>query len=434
MSVALWSLLLGVLLITMVLAGTVLARLLLSSAMVYLVLGFALGPAGLGVIRLHPLEHAEILLWSAELALLISLFTVGLKMGAVPLLDRRWLLPVRLAFIAMALTVGLITLVGVWGLGLSLGAAVLLGGILAPTDPVLASGVQTTLNADPERLRFSLAGEGGLNDGTAFPFVLLGLGLLGLHELGADGWRWWLLDLLWATFGGLLIGALAGALIGKLVVRLRTRHHQAIGLDEFLSLGLIAGAYGAAQLCLASGFLAVFAAGLALQRVKEQPRSGAAWFAVGFADVESEPATHSQHASASMSHAVQGFNEQLESLAELALVLLVGAMLACTTPTLAMLWFIPLLLLLLRGVAVTLGTLGEPLPAHQRSMICWFGIRGIGSIFYLVFALRQGVAGALAEQLISLTLMTVAVSILLHGISMRPLMRWYQRREAGQQR
>lgn len=161
MSVALWSLLLGVLLITMVLAGTVLARLLLSSAMVYLVLGFALGPAGLGVIRLHPLEHAEILLWSAELALLISLFTVGLKMGAVPLLDRRWLLPVRLAFIAMALTVGLITLVGVWGLGLSLGAAVLLGGILAPTDPVLASGVQTTLNADPERLRFSLAGEGG---------------------------------------------------------------------------------------------------------------------------------------------------------------------------------------------------------------------------------------------------------------------------------
>ena len=434
MSVAFWSLLLGVLLIIMVLAGTVLARLLLSSAMVYLALGFALGPAGLGVIRLNPLEHAQILLWAAELALLISLFTVGLKMGAVPLFDRRWLLPVRLAFIAMALTVGLITLVGVWGLGLPLGAAVLLGGILAPTDPVLASGVQTTLSTDPERLRFSLAGEGGLNDGTAFPFVLLGLGLLGLHELGADGWRWWLLDLLWATLGGLLIGALAGGLIGKLVVRLRTRHHQAVGLDEFLSLGLIAVAYGAAQLCLASGFLAVFAAGLALQRVKEQPRSRAARRADGFADIESEPATHSQHASASMSHAVQGFNEQLESLAELALVLLVGVMLAYTTPTLAMLWFIPLLLLLLRGVAVALGTLGEPLPKHQRSMICWFGIRGIGSIFYLVFALRQGVTGLLAEQLISLTLMTVASSVVLHGIPMRPLMKWYERCERAQQK
>lgn len=433
MSVAFWSLLLGALLIVMVLARTLLARLLLSSAMIYLAVGFALGPLGLGVIRLDPLAHAGVLQSATEVALLISLFTVGLKMGAVPLFDRRWLLPLRLAFIAMALTVGLITLVGVWGLGLPLGAAVLLGGILAPTDPVLASGVQTTCSSDPDRLRFSLAGEGGLNDGTAFPFVLLGLGLLGLHELGLQGWRWWLLDLFWATLGGLLIGALAGASIGKLVVYLRTRHHLAVGLDEFLALGLVAVAYGAAQLCLASGFLAVFAAGLALQRVKEQPRSSRL-------ALQREPlpeasdaealATHSQHASAAMSQAVQGFNEQLESLAELALVLLVGAMLAYTTPTLAMCWFIPLFLLLLRGLAVALGTLGEPLAAYQRSMVCWFGIRGIGSIFYLMFALQQGLRGELAQQLISLTLVSVAASIVLHGASVRPLMKWYQRRES----
>ncbi|MWV17364.1 sodium:proton antiporter [Pseudomonas sp. L-22-4S-12] len=430
MSVAFWSLLLGALLIVMVLARTLLARLLLSSAMIYLAVGVALGPLGLSVIRLDPVEHAGILQAATEVALLISLFTVGLKMGAVPLLDRRWLLPLRLAFISMALTVGLITLVGVWALGLPLGAAILLGGILAPTDPVLASGVQTTCSSDPDRLRFSLAGEGGLNDGTAFPFVLLGLGLLGLHELGAQGWRWWLLDLCWATLAGLLIGALAGALIGKLVVYLRTRHHLAVGLDEFLALGLVAVAYGAAQLCLASGFLAVFAAGLALQRVKEQPRTQ-----------EPEPpadetgddglATHSQHASAAMSQAVQGFNEQLESLAELALVLLVGAMLAYTTPTLALCWFVALLLLPLRGAAVLLGTLGEPLAAHQRSMVCWFGIRGIGSIFYLMFALQNGLSGELAQQLISLTLVTVAASIVLHGVSVGPLMKWYQRREGA---
>lgn len=430
MSIAFWSLLLGALLIVMVLARTLLARLLLSSAMVYLAVGVALGPLGLSVIRFDLLEQAAVLQAATEVALLISLFSVGLKMGAVPLLDRRWLLPLRLAFISMALTVGLITLVGVWALGLPLGAAVLLGGILAPTDPVLASGVQTTLSSDPDRLRFSLAGEGGLNDGTAFPFVLLGLGLLGLHELGAQGWRWWLLDLFWATLAGLLIGALAGALIGKLVVYLRTRYHLAVGLDEFLALGLVAVAYGAAQLCLASGFLAVFAAGLALQRVKEQPRTQ------GPEPPADEPgddgrATHSQHASAAMSQAVQGFNEQLESLAELALVLLVGAMLAYTTPTLALCWFVPLLLLPLRGVAVLLGTLGEPLAAHQRSMVCWFGIRGIGSIFYLVFALRQGLSGELAQQLISLTLVTVAASIVLHGVSVGPLMKWYQRREGA---
>lgn len=434
MSVAFWSLLLGALLITMVLAGTLLARVLLSSAMVYLGVGFALGPEGLGIIGLDPVRHANILQWAAEVALLISLFTVGLRMGAVPLFDRRWLMPLRLAFISMAITVGLITAVGVWGLGLPLGGAVLLGGILAPTDPVLASGVQSKLSADPERLRFSLSGEGGLNDGTAFPFVMLGLGLLGLHELGIDGWRWWLVDVLWATFGGLFIGGILGTLIGMLVVRLRTRYHLAVGLDEFLSLGLVAVAYGAAQLCLASGFLAVFATGLALQHVKEQPRAGTASLGStprlsGHSDAKL--ATHSHHASEAMSHAVEGFNGRLENLAELGLVLLVGAMLSYTAPWLALWWFIPLLFVVLRALAVTLGTLNEPMPMHQRGMVCWFGIRGIGSIFYLMLALHQGVTGLLAQQLITLTLVTVAVSIVLHGVSVRPLMMWYQRREAS---
>ncbi|MDR3446695.1 cation:proton antiporter [Dyella sp.] len=272
---ALWSLLIGTLLITMVLTGTILARLLLSGAMIYLCAGFALGPEWFGLITLDPLRHADVLEHVAGAALLISLFTVGLRMG-VPLLDRRWIVPLRLAFVSMAITVGLVALAGVWGLGMPIGAAVLLGGILAPTDPVLASGVRTERGADPDRLRFSLAGEGGLNDGTAFPFVMLGLGLLGLHELGSANLRWVLIDLLWGTAGGLLIGAALGALIGRLVVYLRTRHRQAVGLDEFLALGLIAIAYGVAQLCLASGFLAVFAAGLALQRVEEQPSKGSA--------------------------------------------------------------------------------------------------------------------------------------------------------------
>jgi len=349
----------------------------------------------------------------------------------VPLRDRRWWLPLRLAFLSMALTVGLIAAVGVWGLGLSIGAAVLLGAILAPTDPVLASGVQTEPGADPDRLRFSLAGEGGLNDGTAFPFVMLGLGLLGLHELGTGGWRWWAVDLLWATLGGLAIGAAMGALVGNLVVFLRTRHKEAVGLNEFLSLGLVAVAYGVAQLCVASGFLAVFAAGLALQRVKERPRAGTR-------SLQSSPqarlpsedalATHSHHASAAMTLAVQGFNEQLEKLAELAIVLLVGAMLSYESPSRAIWWFIPLLFLVLRPLAVAGGTLGEPLTSHQRRMISWFGIRGIGSVFYLMFAIRHGVTGPLAQQLITFTLVTVAASIVVHGISVTPLMRRYLHR------
>ncbi|WP_342245699.1 cation:proton antiporter [Pseudomonas sp. OTU5201] len=433
MSIPLWSLLLGFLLIIMVMAGTLLSRLLLSSAMVYLCVGYSLGPGGLGVITFDPIRHADGLERAAEVAVLISLFNVGLKMGAVPLYDRRWMLPLRLALTSMTVTVGLITAIGVWGLGLSVGAAVLLGGILAPTDPVLASGVQTESEKHPDRLRFSLSGEGGLNDGTAFPFVMLGLGLLGLHDLGAGGWRWWLVDLLWATAGGLLIGAVMGALIGRLVVRLRTRHHLAVGLDEFLSLGLMAMAYGVAQLCLASAFLAVFAAGLALQRVREQPQPGTASLSPESGvkgHAYRELATHSHHASATMANAVLGFNEQLEKLAELAMVLLVGALLPSVVTWPALWWFIALLFIVLRSLAVAAGTLGESMPMQQRAMICWFGIRGIGSIFYLMFAIRQGVSTPLAEQLIALTLMTVAVSIVVHGVSVLPMMKWYERHES----
>jgi NhaP-type Na+/H+ or K+/H+ antiporter len=432
-SVALWSMFVGILLITMMLAGTLLARLPLSSAMIYLAAGFALGPAGLAVITPDPMRYAPALELAAEIAVLISLFSVGLRMG-LPLRDRRWWLPVRLAFLSMALTVGLVAVVGVWGLGLSVGAAVLLGAILAPTDPVLASGVQAEPGLDPDRLRFSLAGEGGLNDGTAFPFVMLGLGLLGLHELGAGGWRWWAVDLLWATVGGLAIGAAMGALVGNLVVFLRTRHQAAVGLNEFLSLGLLALAYGAAQLSLASGFLAVFAAGLALQRVKERPRPPRGYAAASPGEPVPQavaPAAQPLQPSASMTLAVQGFNEQLEKLAELAIVLLVGALLSYEAASIALWWFIPLLFLVLRPLAVAAGTLGEPMTARQRSMISWFGIRGIGSVFYLMFAIRHGVSGPLAQQLITFTLVTVAASIVVHGVSVTPLMQRYGRRKAA---
>ena len=432
MAVAHWSLFIGVLLITLVLAGTLLGRLPLSSAMIYLGLGYVLGPGGLGLIAPDPFLHAGPLELMAELAVLISLFAVGLQLG-VPMRDRRWMLPLRLAFPSMAITVGLIAVVGVWGLDLSLGAAVLLGGILAPTDPVLASGVQAESGARPDQVRFSLAGEGALNDGSAFPFVLLGLGLLGLHELGQGGWHWWAVDLLWATGGGLAIGALLGALIGKLVVHLRTRHHSAVGLDEFLSLGLVAISYGTAQLCLASGFLAVFAAGLALNRVREQPLENelppeaAAPLVQGYG----ARSTHPRHASATMKQAVQVFNGRLERLAELAIVLIIGAMLPYVQLSPVLWWFIPLLFLILRPLAVLAGMLGMRLPGHQRAMIGWFGIRGIGSVFYLMFALHHGVTGELARDLVSLTLVTVAASILAHGMSVLPAMTWYARCKAA---
>ena len=429
MSFAEWSLLLGALLVTMVLAGTLLGRLPLSSAMVYLGLGWLLGPDGIDVLRPDPLAHTALLERLAEIALLISLFAVGLRLG-VPLRDRRWRLPLRLAFLSMAVMVALVSAIGVLWLQLPLGAAVLLGAILAPTDPVLASDVKSEAGSQPDRLGFSLAAEGGLNDGAAFPFVMLGLGLLGLHELGPGGAAWWSVDLLWATLGGLLIGAALGAASGRLVVYLRSRHGEAVGLDEFLGLGLLALAYGVAQLSLASGFLAVFAAGLALQRVRERPRRDTRPLAPAAAgSAAGHPydklATHSHHASVTMRDSVQAFNAQLEKLAELTVVLAVGAMLAYAKPLPAALWFVPLMLLLLRPLSVVVALTGERLSLTQQAMVGWFGIRGIGSVFYLLFVLRHGIDGPVADTLISLTLWTVAASIVAHGVTAQPLMQRY---------
>jgi len=438
MSFAVWALVIGTLLTTMALSGSLLKRLPLSTGMLYLAAGVGLGPVGWALMTPHPLLHSAILERVTEVAVLISLFAAGLKLG-LPLSDKHWRMPLRLAFLSMALTVALIVVLGMVGLGLSLGAAVLLGGILAPTDPVLASDVQVENAGDRDRLRFSLTGEGALNDGAAFPVVMLGLGLLGLHDLGAWGWRWLALDVIWAIAGGLMIGGALGALIGKLVVYLRSRHQESVGLDEFLALGLIALAYGVAVLGHAYGFLAVFAAGLALQRVKEQvPRQGRA----AAADLQiqqtlqtgPERATDPKHASAYMMQAVRGFNEQLERIGEVAVVLVVGAMLVFTRVPTSAAWFVLLFFVVVRPLSVWLGLLGAPVSRDQRLLISWFGIRGIGSIYYLMYAINHGLPQSLAEQIVALTLTTVTVSIVLHGISVTPLMGLYARRKAARLR
>lgn len=420
MSTTHWVLLSGITLIAMMLIRTLLDRLPLSGAMIYLGLGFVLGPAGLGVLAPDPFRYARILELIAEAALLISLFAIGLRLE-IPLIDRRWIAPLRLAFLSMAITVGLLAAIGVYGLQLPLGAAILLGAILAPTDPVLASGVQPESGDAPNLARFSLAGEGALNDGSAFPFVLLGLGLMGWHELGTGGWHWWTVDLLWSTIGGTLIGAMVGGLIGTLVVFLRNRHQVALGLNEFLSLGTVAVAYGLAQLCLTSGFLAVFAAGLALRRIQEHPRIPLA----PRQPLANTTPVHLHHASAAMKRDVQGFNEQLEKLAELVLVILVGAMLGYVTVFPDLWWFTALSIFAVRPLSVVLGLAGSAVPARRCAVMSWFGIRGIGSIYYLMFALHHGVGGALARQFVALTLVAVAASILVHGITVHPMMKWY---------
>lgn len=434
MTYAIWALIIGTLLILMALSGTFLKRLPISTAMLYLAVGYGLSPAGLNLMSPDPRIHSVVLERVSEVAVLISLFSVGLKLG-LPFSDKGWRLPVRLAIVSMTVSVALTALIGVTILGLSLGAAILLGAILAPTDPVLASDVQVLEADDRDRLRFSLTGEGGLNDGTAFPFVMLGLGLLGLGDLGSGGWRWLAIDVLWSVSGGLLIGTVLGTLVGKLVVFLRSRHQESLGLDEFLALGLIAMTFGLALLSHTYGFLAVFAAGLALQRVKEQPGNVRHEPRIEFqeAGLQSKQtkealSTHSDYASASMMQEVRGFNEQLERIAEVGIVMVLGGMLFYSNLPDNAVWLCLLLFLAVRPVAVWLGLLGATVSRDQRILISWFGIRGIGSIYYLMYAISHGLSGPLAAEITALTLTVVAVSIVLHGMTVTPLMNLYARR------
>ena len=433
MTVPVWFLVAGALLISLALVGSVLRRLPLSTAMLYLMAGLALGPAGVGLIALDPVRDAHLLERLTELVVIISLFSAGLKLRT-PLRHARWHRPVRLAVVAMVLTVALIAVAGVAGLGLSLGAAILLGAVLAPTDPVLASDVQVVDPGDRDRVRFGLTGEAGLNDGTAFPFVMLGLGLLGQHDLGVHGWRWLAVDLLWAVTGGLGIGAALGVLIGRLVLYLRRAHKEAVGLDDFLALGLIALAYGGALLVHAYGFLAVFAAGLALRFI-ERRASGEEPTADVLAPADTtepreEVATDPQTAPAYLARMVLGFTEQFERIGTIAVVVVLGGMLAGHHVIGEALWFVPLLFLGIRPLAVVLSLTGAGITPIQRALIAWFGIRGIGSVYYLTYALSHGLAGDEGEQLVRLTLTVVAASIVVHGISVTPLMNAYGKRAA----
>lgn len=446
-STVMWFLIAGVLLVLMALAGSVLKRLPLSSSMLYLLVGIGIGPYGLNMVRLDLVRDAHLLESLTEVAVIVSLFTAGLKLGP-GLSDKRWLVPLRLATVSMALTVGIITLAGVYLLHLPVGAAVLLGAILAPTDPVLASEVTVEHHEDRDRLRFGLTGEAGMNDGTAFPFVMLGLGLLGLHELGPGGIRWFGLDVAWAVAAGLGSGFGMGWIVARLVLHLRKRHQEAVGLDEFLTLGLIALSYGFALLIYSYGFLAVFAAGLALRHVeqhethkaeeieKQNGKDGAASPSADIADVakaetdekdEKEVATDPKQAPAYLARAVLSFNEQLERIGEVVLVVLVGGTLHLSQLPSSAVWFLPMLFLIVRPVAVLLGLAATRTSRLQRGLFAWFGIRGIGSLYYLTYAIGHGLPESIARELIGLVLAAVATSVFVHGISVTPLMNRYQK-------
>jgi NhaP-type Na+/H+ or K+/H+ antiporter len=426
-----WLLIIGCLLLAMALGQPVIRRLPVTPAILYLLLGIGLGPLGLNVIRFDPVANSRWLHHAAEIGVIISLFSVGMKLR-LPIGASRLRPALCLASISMVITVMLVAATGVMFLGLSMGEAILLGAILAPTDPVLASEVQIRNARDHDKVRLTLSAEAGLNDGTAFPFVMLGLGLLGLHNIGAGGWRWVTVDLLWAVVAGLAIGAALGHGLGKLMLRLHARRGKAVELGEYLVLGLIAVSYGAAVQVKAYGFLAVFAAGMALRAVERRASPSDEVLdqsMAAAADGRSDDvlARNPRTASAYFAGVLLATNELLEHLLEVGLVLMVGATVVTAGLAPEALWFAPLLFLLIRPLAVLpLLSFGR-YSVKEFNAIAWFGIRGIGSLYYLMFAIDYGLTGESAIRLSSLTLTVVVLSILAHGISATPLFDYYSR-------
>ncbi len=412
-----WFVLTGGLLLFIGVTSSVLRRLPVTTAILYLAVGLLVGPTGLNLFHFNPLKQSELLEALTEVAVLISLFSAGVKMP-VPVRLRRWKAPILLASASMAVSVALMTLFAFFVLKLPLGAAVLLAAIVAPTDPVLATDVQSRHPGDSDKLRFTLTCEAGMNDGSAFPFVILGMGLLGLHKIGLLGWQWLFFDVVWATVAGVVIGWVAGYGFGKLISMIHKKYRQGL-LDDFLGLGLIGVVYGVSEWCHAWGFLAVFFAAVALRQAEYRAtvNSGEP---IGNQSVAVLKTEEDEAPFVSSSSLV--FNEYLERLSELVLILLVGGTLFVNSWSWRAVGLALFLFFVARPLSVYIGLL--PLRGMKRvkGLAAWFGVRGIGSLYYLMYAIDKGLPESLALELIHLTLIVVTLSILFHGATVKPLL------------
>ena len=262
-----WMALAGGLLLLMALSSAVIRRLPISTSVIYLVLGIAIGPFGLGWLHLNLRDATPWMERLTEVAVIVALFTGGLRLR-LPLRNPAWSAARRLAGPVMLASIGGVAVMTHLAFGLPMWEALLLGAVLAPTDPVLASAVAVNDAEDHDRMRYGLSGEAGLNDGMAFPFVVFALRW---REAAApDTWLqgWFLHRLLWAVPAGLLLGFSLGRGLGHLAIRLRTHTRETAAPSDFLALALIALSYVFAELVGAWGFLAAFAAGIGLRRAE----------------------------------------------------------------------------------------------------------------------------------------------------------------------
>jgi len=380
----------------------------LSLAIVCVGLGVAIFALGWLQFDPDPRTYDTIVERLCEAVVIISLMGAGLKI--VRQIGRRaWATTWRLLGVAMPITILAVTLLSVYVLDFPVAMALLLGASLAPTDPVLASDVQVgkPRSGEEDEVRFALTSEAGLNDGLAFPFVHLAL-LLGLAAASSGAWPslsnlggWLVVDVLWRVCAGVAIGWLVGRGLGWLTFG-RSRSKLSGTRDGLVAIGATFVAYASAEICHGYGFLAVFVAALVLRDTERN---------------------HEYH------EALHDFSEQMERLLMMLVLVLFGGAIATGlfanltwTDCLAALAIV----LLIRPVAGWISLIGSGHPAKERGLIAFFGIRGIGSFYYIAYGVNHG-QFASSERLWAITGLVVLVSVVVHGISATPAMRWLDR-------
>ncbi|MEJ2814881.1 MULTISPECIES: cation:proton antiporter [unclassified Caulobacter] len=390
---------LGVVVLLVAWLPMALSRLPLSLAILCVLIGVAVFHGGVLPFRSDPVRFSTLTQRLTEVVVIVSLMGAGLKIDR-RIGWRRWGSSWRLIAITMPLSIVAVTLMGVHGLGLGLASALLLGGALAPTDPVLASDVQVgpPRSGEDGEARFALTSEAGLNDGFAFPFVHLAVAIaLAGGTVGAPLLTQWLaVDVLWRVAAGAGVGWAVGKVLGWATFKAPHARISGTG-DGLVALGATLVAYGVAEAAHGYGFLAVFVAALALRATERD---------------------HEFH------EAMHDFAEQVERLLMmLVLVLLGGAVAGGLLDGLT--WkeaaFGLALVFVIRPLAGWIGLIGAPHSMRERAVVAFFGIRGIGSFYYLAYGLNHGDFHGW-DRLWAITGFVVLCSILVHGVTATPLM------------
>ncbi|MDF3069593.1 MAG: sodium/hydrogen exchanger family protein [Polyangiaceae bacterium] len=436
-----WLALAGVLLLLLSLSSAYVQRMPISSSSLYLGLGLLLGPRVLGWMELRFGPGGPWFERLTEVAIIVALFISGLKLRLPPK-HEAWRPVYRLAGPVMLVCIGSIAWFGHAALGLSWPASLLLGAVLAPTDPVLAGAVSVSDASDRDRVKYALSGEAGLNDGTAFPFVVLALAWQRQETESTPHWllQWAAVELLWAVVAGLAVGYGLGRILGRWAISERSKQRDTEAPSDFAALSLIALAYTAGELIHAWSFLAVFAAGVGLRSaevgtVRSSPhpehaqrgkRHPPAEHLVS-ARVEAEELQAPAVAAGVLVAETMSFGSTVERILEVVLVTLVGVAVGSYWDARALLVAL-LLFCVVRPLATYLLLARTKTSPLQRLLVGWFGIRGIGSLYYLAYAQNHGGQDVGAE-LTGLTISVIALSILVHGSSATPLLSFYERRK-----